>query len=163
MREKIFPIPETWPSAQVSASFFACLPSESAAQGTGELKQRERYVRDVANSNRKFDVSLYVACSRLSDSGEDPKEKGTRKVGGAFRFIFVFLLSQFSRPDYIGDTFVSHNRSGSRIFFRRGCTCLLLYFNTNKPHSFFLQNTTCIRKRQVIWGGGGCAPPAPSP
>ena len=26
---------------------------------------------------------------------------------------------------------------GSRIFFRRGCTCLLLYFNTNKPHSFF--------------------------
>ena len=24
-----------------------------------------------------------VACSRLSDSGEDAKEKGTRKVGGA--------------------------------------------------------------------------------
>ena len=29
-------------------------------------------------------------------------------------------------------------RGGSRIFFRRGCTRLLLYFNTNKPHSFFL-------------------------
>ena len=28
-------------------------------------------------------------------------------------------------------------RGGSRIFFRRGCTRLLLYFNTNKPHSFF--------------------------
>ena len=30
---------------------------------------------------------------------------------------------------------------------------------------FFLQNTSCtfIRKPQVIWGGGGCAPPAPSP
>ena len=27
-------------------------------------------------------------------------------------------------------------RGGSRIFFRRGCTRLLLYFNTNKPHSF---------------------------
>ena len=40
---------------------------------------------------------------------------------------------------------------GSRIFFRRGCTCLLLYFNTNKPHSFFLQNTSCIRKPQVIF------------
>ena len=26
---------------------------------------------------------------------------------------------------------------GSRIFFRRGFTRLLLYFNTNKPHSFF--------------------------
>ena len=30
-----------------------------------------------------------------------------------------------------------HCRGGSRIFFRRGCTRLLLYFNTNKPHSFF--------------------------
>ena len=29
---------------------------------------------------------------------------------------------------------------------------------------FFLQNTSCIRKPQVIsGGGGGCAPPAPSP
>ena len=28
-------------------------------------------------------------------------------------------------------------RGGSRIFFRRGCTRLLLYFNTNKPHIFF--------------------------
>ena len=26
------------------------------------------------------------------------------------------------------------HRGGSRIFFRRGCTRLLLYFNTNKPH-----------------------------
>ena len=39
----------------------------------------------------------------------------------------------------------------------KGCTRLLLYCNTNKPHSFFfLQNTSCIRKPQVI--SGGCAP-----
>ena len=30
-----------------------------------------------------------------------------------------------------------HNRGRSRIFFRRGRTRLLLYFNANKPHSFF--------------------------
>ena len=38
----------------------------------------------------------------------------------------------------------------------RGSTRLLLYFNTNKPHSsfFFLQNTSCIRKPQVISGRG---------
>ena len=31
----------------------------------------------------------------------------------------------------------------------------MLYFNTNKPHSFFFwQNNSCIRKPQVISGGG---------
>ena len=50
-------------------------------------------------------------------------------------------------------------RCGSRILFRRGCTRLLLYFNTNRPHSFFsffffLQNTSCSRKPQVISGVG---------
>ena len=55
-------------------------------------------------------------------------------------------------------------RGGSRIFFRRGCTRLLLYFNTNKPHSFFFsQNTSCIRKPQVISGGGGAHPLHPPP
>ena len=48
-------------------------------------------------------------------------------------------------------------------FFRRGCTRLLLYFNTKKPHSFFLQNTSCIRKLQVISGRGGAHPLHPPP
>ena len=41
-----------------------------------------------------------VACSSRSDSGEDAKVKGTRKVFS--RFIFVFARSQFSEPDYPG-------------------------------------------------------------
>ena len=50
------------------------------------------------------------------------------------------------------------------FFFRRGCTRLLLYFNTNKPHSFFFwQNTSCIRKRQVISGGRGDVHPLHPP
>ena len=50
-------------------------------------------------------------------------------------------------------------RGGSRIFFWRGCTLLLLYFNTNKPHSFFF----CIRKPQVISGGGEVRTPCTLP
>ena len=52
-------------------------------------------------------------------------------------------------------------RGGSRIFFRRGCTRLEL----NKPNSFFWQNTSCIRKLQVISGGGveGAHPRHPPP
>ena len=53
-------------------------------------------------------ITLYIACSRLSDSGKDTKEKDTRKVGGAKKlspvsscFIFVFALSQFSGPNYL--------------------------------------------------------------
>ena len=61
-----------------------------------------------------YSVYGNIACSRLSDNGEDAKEKGTRKVGGAekrkppplstvsSRFIFVFALSQFSGPYYLG-------------------------------------------------------------
>ena len=47
-------------------------------------------------------------------------------------------------------------RGGSRIFFRRGSTRLLLYFNTNKLHSFFFAEYQLysIRKPQVISGGG---------
>ena len=57
------------------------------------------------------------------------------------------------------------SKGGSRILFRRGSTRLLLYFNTNRPHSFFLQNTSCIRKPQVIsgWGGGGMRTPCTLP
>ena len=55
---------------------------------------------------------VLLACSRLSDSGEDAKVKGTRKVGGAkkgkpllssvsSRFTFVFALSQFSGLNYL--------------------------------------------------------------
>ena len=47
------------------------------------------------------------------------------------------------------------NQGRIQDFFRRRCTRLLLYFNTNKPHSFF------FAKYQL--GGGGCATPAPSP
>ena len=58
--------------------------------------------------------------------------------------------------------FVDFHRGGSRIFFRRGCTRLLLYFNTNKPHRFFfffripvvLENLRSSRGR----GGGVGAP-----
>ena len=50
------------------------------------------------------------------------------------------------------------------FFFGRGCTRLLLYFNTNQPHSFFFwQNTSCIGKPQVISGRGGAHPLHPPP
>ena len=58
----------------------------------------------------------------------------------------------------ISDILVLSTQGRIQDFFRRGCTRLLLYFNTNKPHSFFffffLQNTSCIRKPQLISGGG---------
>ena len=57
------------------------------------------------------------------------------------------------------------SRDGSRIFFRRGCTRLLLYFNTNKPHSFcripvVLEN---CRSSQGGGGGGGVRTPRTLP
>ena len=49
-------------------------------------------------------------------------------------------------------------------FFRRGCTRLLLYFNTNKPHSFFFGRIPVVlENRRSSQGRGGCAPPHPPP
>ena len=53
---------------------------------------------------------IFLACSRPSDSGEDAKVKrhakswwGGKKLSPvSSRFIFVFALSQFSGPDYLG-------------------------------------------------------------
>ena len=45
-------------------------------------------------------------------------------------------------------------RGGSRIFFRRGCTPLLLYFNTNKPHSFFCRIPVVLENRRSPQGEG---------
>ena len=71
---------------------------------------------------------------------------------------------EYAENALIRDSDLSGGRGGSRIFFRRGCSRLLLYFNTNKPHSFLfflLQNTSCIRKPQVISGGGVRTPCTP--
>ena len=54
-------------------------------------------------------------------------------------------------------------RGGSRTFFRRGCTRLLLHFNTNKPHSFFFLGRIPVVLENRRSSQGGCSPPAPSP
>ena len=58
-----------------------------------------------------------------------------------------------------------HNALQGRIqdFFRRGCSRLLLYFNNNKPHSFFFGRIPVVLENPRSSQGGGCAPPAPSP
>ena len=60
---------------------------------------------------------------------------------------------------------ILHRRGGSRIFFRRGCTRVLLYFNTNKPHIFsFGRIPVVLENRRSSRGGGGahpCTAPAP--
>ena len=54
------------------------------------------------------------------------------------------------------------------FFLRRGCTRLLFYFNTNKPHSFFIffcRIPVVLENRRSFKGagGGGGTPPAPPP
>ena len=74
--------------------------------GVRENQQETEPTYDIAagTRTRATSVGSELACFRLSGSGEDAKEKGTRKVGSpvSSRFIFVFALSQFSGPDYLG-------------------------------------------------------------
>ena len=58
---------------------------------------------------------------------------------------------------------VLYVRGGSRIFFRRGCTRLWLYFNTNKPHSFFFAEYQLYQKTAGHLGRGEGAHPLHPP
>ena len=80
------------------------------------------------------------------------------------------LLWLVKRATYLLDSFCSNVarqvagfccpfRGGSRIFFRRGCTLLLLYFSTNEPHSFFFcRIPVVLENRRSSWGEGGAHP-----
>ena len=48
-------------------------------------------------------------------------------------------------------------------FFRRGCTRLLLYFNTNKPQFFFCRIPVVLENCRSSQGGGGAYPLHPPP
>ena len=87
--------------------------------------------------------------------------KRTNYKGLARKTSAVELLRLCSH--YTGSLF----RGGSWIFFRRGCTRLLLYFNTNKPHSFFCflfcRIPVVLENRWSSRGGGGGAHPLHPP
>ena len=105
------------------ATWFTSPPNRPNHSRYGELLIFTRCLFGFPQVKHSYDQCVFtaylgIACSRLSrlsDSGEDAKEKGTRKVGGAGErksrprspqfppvFFFVFALSQFSGPDYLG-------------------------------------------------------------
>ena len=69
-------------------------------------------------------------------------------------FLRDSLLSNGQNPRF--ETRSSFQGRIQDFFFRRGCTRLLLYFNTNKPHSFFFRRIPVVlENRRSSWGGGG--------
>ena len=69
--------------------------------------------------SQKFILCEAITCSRLSDSGEDAKVKGTRKGGSGGKkeivsshSIFMFMLFQICGPDYLGDRYRSKSCLG---------------------------------------------------
>ena len=129
-----------WLGVSTGKASFDLLPRPPSQNSLSSW--RWQWTHFVSKRNRRYNASAFwwpfpalytvfsVACSRLSDSGEDAKEKGTRKDGGArkrkgergsvaplspvsSRFIFVFAFSQFSGPDYLG--------AWNRLFFQPPC------------------------------------------
>ena len=73
----------------------------------------------------------------------------------------ALLLAAIRTPLLIAVSYCS--RGGSRIFFRRVYTRLLLYFNTNKPHSFFLGRIPVVLENRRPSRRGGVHPLHPPP
>ena len=105
-------------------------PSKCSVKEKNEARKTREVILLSAHSrtsqanmlHRDQKVAKCIACSRLSDTGEDAKESGRRERGRyakrwwnrkkekgkkalsppVFFSFFMFALSQFSGPDYIG-------------------------------------------------------------
>ena len=80
-------------------------------------------------------------------------------------FYIIFDLRESSIPRKWRRYFARRIWQGRiQDFFRRGCSRLLLYFNTNKPHSFFCRIPVVLENsRSSQRGGGGGAHPLHPP
>ena len=129
---------------------------------------------DDAEARRRFESSLpenWVLCSSQTHSG---RLYYFNSVTGESRWEHP-LIPHMDPPvsfnlvitrhvTIIVGFFITGYRGGSRIFFRRGCTRLLLYFNTNKPHSFFFcRIPVVLEKRRSSQGEGVAHPLHPPP
>ena len=81
--------------------------------------------------------------------------------------VTVFALFYFVPEGNFPSTSPRGLQGRIQDFFRRGCTRLLLYFNTNKPHSFFFFRRITVvlesRRSSQEGGGGGRAHPLHPP
>ena len=128
----------------------------------------------MSDSRKKVNKNTYVhflhkTCSQdvsgsfSLQSCKINSKKCTKKVRCTCKVAFLLIrhivvFSPFSLPSPL------KHRGGSRIFFRRGCTRLLLYFNSNKPHSFFLAEYQLYQKTAGhLRGWGGSHPLHPPP
>ena len=112
------------------------------------------YRRQVPSQVRPF----FSPCT-LNSSRPPPLSPSLRR--GRTRGILAKILARviLRRGEW------PESRGGSRIFFRRGCTRLLLYFNTNKQHSFFFccRIPVVLENRRSSQGAGGGAHPLHPP
>ena len=121
----------------------------------------------VLDWNKTLDLSVRKVCRmKQSFCGKQRRQRGWNDFSTSSyytrsrRTVKLYFETRESKMTFLLSTMYPSAlviiQGRIQDFFRRGCTRSLLYFNTNKPHSyFFLQNTSCIRKPQVISGRGG--------
>ena len=80
----------------------------------------------------------------------------SQKLPISFCFSQEEYVSQGTRFSYLRVLTVTGADPG--FFFRRGYTCLLLYFNTKKPHSFFFGRIPVVLENCRSSQGGVCTP-----
>ena len=143
-----------------------------------ENQQTEEELFGNENHSRAFDDFLDLLGQRVRLRGFDKYRAGldsnndltgTHSVYTKFAnneiMFHVSTLLPFEECDSQKVNIVTLNsRGGSRNFFRRGCTHLLLYFNTNKPHTvvfFFCRIPVVLKNCRSSLGGAHPLHPPP--
>ena len=111
----------------------------------------------TADKGKKQAAVKKAGVNTTAESAEDKNKQTKPQVTHELSVVCFLMLKKYC-------FYIYHIARGlSRIFFRRGCTRLLLDFNTNKPHSFFFFCRIPVVLENCRSSQGGCAPPAPSP
>ena len=129
-----------------------------------KLRYHEIFVHSHHEGSRLF-LRNSCLCMHLQCKRETARLKPQNRNLEHWEKYLVHTKGNATRDDsqrpFSCNTALQQFGGGSRVFFRRGCTRLLLYFNTNKPHTFFCRIPVVLENRRS--SQGGCAPPAPSP
>ena len=109
--------------------------------------------------NRCATIRFYYSLITMTRSFWDQKKILVEKTDIDVALVMAFLVSEKEKTRKVYALFTGADPG----FFLGGGALVSCYTSTPINHIVFYRIPAVLENRKSSWGGGGCAPPAPSP